>query len=145
MTKEEILALLKEQLEANGGFLSKQEFGSTAAMITRMNKALEGLTGGMLTPDKLVELGLLEKDGDNFKPKSGGTPAKKEGTPTPEWQVQFQQLQDQIKAKDNQIAAERKQREEAETKSAVISAFEKAGAVNASRDYVHVLGQVKRG
>lgn len=145
MTKEEIEALIKSTLES-AGFLSKQEFSATAAMITRMNKAIEGLVSGTVTADKLAEMGLLEKTADGtFKLKSTAAPAKKAGEPEPEWKVQLQQLQDQIAAKDKQIAAERKQREDAEVKSAVIAALEKAGAVNPSRDYIHVLGQVKRG
>jgi hypothetical protein len=143
MTKEEIEALIKASLES-AGFLSKQEFGATAAMIGRMNKALEGLVSSGSPLDKLAELGMLEKQEDGtYKPKSAA-PARPAGNAEPEWKVEIEALKAQNVAKDKQIAAERKQREDAEVKNAVIAALEKAGAVNPSRDYVHVLPQVKR-
>ena len=42
------------------------------------------------------------------------------------------------------LAAQKAKRDEGELKSTVISAFDKAGTVNASRDYVHVLRIVQR-
>lgn len=144
MNEEQIKALVQQMLES-AGFLSKQEFGATAAIIRGLKDSVDGLKSNN-PMEALAALGMLEKSADGtYKPKSAAAPAKKTGEPEPEWQVQLRQMQDQIAAKDRQIEAEKKSREEAELKSAVITAFEKAGAVNASRDYVHVVGQVKRG
>jgi hypothetical protein len=145
MTKEEIIALLKEEL--SNGFISKDDFGRTAALINRMNKAIEGLAGGMLSLDKLVELGLLEKDGESFKAKVTSPAQKKEGgnAGDPEWKLEIDKLNAEIRKRDEALVNERKKTAETDRKSAVIAALTKAGAVNPERDHVHIFSAVEKG
>jgi hypothetical protein len=142
MTDTEIAALVKTTMES-AGYLTKQEFNGTAAMIRQMNETVTGLKA--VNPfDSLVTAGILEKKPDGtYGPKSA-TPAKKDEA-VPEWQRQIDELRSQGVAKDKALQAERDARAAGELKSAVVAAFGKAGAVNPERDYVHVLPSVVRG
>lgn len=143
MTKEEIEALFKQLIEQQG-FLSKQEFNATAAMIRGLKEAVDGMKG-QNPLEALVALGLLEKKDDGtFQPKAQAPAPAKKDDQEPEWRKQIRAMQEQIEAKDRALAAEKKAREEGELKNAVITAFEKAGALNSGRDYIHVLPAVKR-
>lgn len=143
MNREEILALIQEAL-ANAGFVKQSDLNPTAALIRGLKESVEALKG-QNPLETLVSLGLLEKASDgSYRPKVAGTSAKKDNEPEPEWKVELKKMQEQLAAKDRQLAAEKQQREQAELRSAVIAALEKAGAVNPGRDYVHVIQQVKR-
>lgn len=139
-----IQALIATALAANGGILTKNEFSGTAAMLRGMNDSLTAMkTANPL--DALVTAGVLEKKADGTyaaKAVTAAAPAKKEDVPA--WQTQIDQLIAQGAAKDKALAASNEAREAGELKSAVVMAFEKAGAMNANRDYVHVLPNVKK-
>jgi hypothetical protein len=141
MNEDQIKALLATML---ADYVPREEANKTAAFIRGLKESVDGMHANNPL-DTLVTAGLLEKDATGqYKPKAASpVPAKKDVEP--EWQAQIRQMQEQMQAKDRALAAEKTKREESELKSAVIQAFEKAGAVNATRDYVHVLGSVKRG
>jgi len=142
MNKEEIQALITEAL-TNAGFIKQTDMNATAAIIRQLKDKIDGQQNPM---DALVAAGLLEKKADGtYAPKSQAPAAqKKDGPQEQPWEAQIRQMQEQMAAKDKALEAEKAKREQSELKSAVISAFEKAGAVNAGRDYVHVLDSVKR-
>ena len=121
-------------------FVTQEAFNGTAAMIGRMNKTLETLSGGMLTFDKLAEVGLLDKQADGtFKPKTAAaTPSPKPAGDPPEWKAETDRLNAEIKKRDDALAAERRRTAETEQRSAIVDALNKAGAVNAGRDFIHV-------
>ncbi len=117
-------------------------------MIGRMNKSLETLASGALTPDKLVELGLLEKDDTGYKPKAVAAPKEPKQPARPEDDPVIQRVKtlEQELANEKKAKAEVQQQSEAsERDRAVIAALNKAGAVNADRDVVHVAGKVLKG
>ena len=127
-------------------YVTQEAFNGTAAMISRMNKTLEGLTGGMLTFDKLAEVGLVEKQADGtFKPKTvtAAPAAKPAAGDPPEWKAETDRLNAEIKKRDDALAAERRKAADTEQRGAIIDALNQSGAVNASRDVVHVQGIVK--
>ena len=142
MNETEIKALFAKLL-AETGVMTKTDMNGTAALIRGLKESVDGMK--TVNPmDALVAAGLLTKNADGtYAPKAVTAPAKKEDA-VPAWQTQIDQLVAQGKAKDLALADANTQRAAGELKSAVITAFEKAGAVNASRDYVHVLSAVKR-
>jgi len=130
-------------------YLSKEEFGKTAAIISGLQKGFKDLPSQFSTTvrDSLVELGLAEKveeDGKTvYRPKQVAAPPpaaplvkKPEDDP----------LLMRVKTLENQLAKEKQDKEqanqrveEAERNRQVTAALEKAGAVKADRDYVHVI------
>lgn len=117
-------------------------------MIGGLQKTLRDLSGGMLSLDKLAELGLVEKAEDgSFKAKLAVTapkPAEKKAEDDP--------ITLRVKALEGQLAEEKKAKEQlvkdAETRdlnSAVIAALSKAGAHNPDRDFVHLTAKVLKG
>jgi hypothetical protein len=129
---------------ANGNpqYVTQDAFNGTAAIISRMNKTLESIINGMLSLDKLADIGLVEKAADGtFKPKTSTAAAtvKKDGQPDPvaEMEAKFQA---ELKKRDDALAAERRKAADTEQRSTVIEALTKAGAVNPSRDVVHLTG-----
>lgn len=126
-------------------FVSVEDFGKTAAMIRGIQKSLETITGAALTADRLAELGLLEKaDDGTFRARAAGPTPK--GAPPADDPVKrdLDQLKAQLKAKDEEIATEKRKAAEAERNRAVVAAMAKAGAVNAERDHVHLAAAVVR-
>lgn len=131
-------------------FLTKAEFGGTAAMISRMNKSLEGLLSGQVSLDKLAELGLLEKAEDgSFKPKPAAAPAQQQQKP-PKGE-EDNPLIGRVKALESQLSEAKKREDEGklrevqqELNKSVSAALGKAGAINADRDFVHLASKVKK-
>lgn len=137
MTKEEIQALITEM---TGGFVTKDDFGKTTAFIRKQGESVEGLTAML---GAIVEKG---EDG-NFKVKIATpvAPPVKKDDKTPEWQSQLEGERKSRESWQAKFEAEKTAREGEQARSAIIDALNKVGAVNASRDYVHVQGMVKRG
>ncbi len=126
-------------------YVTKEDFGKTAAFIRGLNDKLESLAKNVPTMETFVQLGLFEKGEDGaYKPKAVQAPSRKNDQ-EPEWKAQLDQLQAQIKQRDDALAAERKRAAETEKKSAVISALTKAGAVNPERDYIHIIQAIENG
>lgn len=125
-------------------FLTKEEFGRTAAMIGGIKKALDGLTAGQLTLDRLTELGLLDKGEDgSYKPKLARKPDPKNPETEP-WKAEIDGLKTQIRAKDDENARLKQSMENAERDRLLIAALTEKGALNAARDVVHLIGTVKK-
>jgi len=133
-------------------YLSKEEFGRTAAVISGLQKTLKELPGQLLTLDRLAEVGLLEKvdvDGvPTFRPKSSQAP-KPEGEKK---RTDDDPLMQRVKTLEGQLAQKTKAEEETKTqlaesekRTALTAALTKAGAVNADRDYVHLSSKVVKG
>jgi hypothetical protein len=124
----------------------QEALNGPAAMISRMNKTMEALSGSMLSLDKLAEIGLLEKAADgSFKPVSSQTqPRPADKAPEPEWKSAIEEMKKSLKAKDDELTAERQRASEVEKKNAVISALVKGGAVNPERDAVHILNGIQK-
>jgi len=124
-------------------YLTKEEFSRSAAFIRGLSEKIETLTKNVPTMDLFVTLGILEKDGETYKPKSApaAAPAKKQDQGNTDQIAEMEnRFQAELKKRDDALAAERRKAAETEQRSAVIDALGKAGAVNASRDYVHVTG-----
>jgi len=131
-------------------YLSKKEFGQTAALISGLKKNLETLSGSALTSEKLNEAlagaGILVKQEDGtFKPAFQAPTAKPEdkGTPPPN------PLEGRVKNLEKQLADAQKAVEDERTKTAdeklnraAVEALRKAGAVNPERDYVHLKAMI---
>ena len=129
-------------------FLTKEEFGRTAAMIRGLNESLQNMQKGMLTPDSLAQFGLIEKGEDgNYRPKAAAPKDDKNVKPREDDPV----IQ-RVKALEAQLAEERRLKEETQRQiedtnitNALITALSEAGAVNAKRDYVHLKPEVFKG
>ncbi len=142
MNEEQITALIKQML-GESGFLTKNEFNATAAMIRGLKESVESLKGASPL-DVLVTMGVLEKtDEGEYKPKATAsvppTPGKE-----PEWKQAIDALKKSLKTKEDELAAERERAAATEKKNAVMAALSRAGAVKADRDVVHLLDTVSR-
>ena len=136
-------------------FVTKDEFGRTAAFIRGLKDTVEALQKSMPTLDTFVSLGMLERvDDGTYKPKpaqqAAHSPAQQpqhqqsSNTAEPEWKQAVDALKKSLKAKDDELAAERQRAADGERKNAVISALARAGAVNPDRDAVHVLNGIQK-
>jgi hypothetical protein len=127
-------------------YLTKEEFSKSAAFIRGLSDRLETLTKTVPTMDLFVQLGMLEKSEDgSYKPKAGPSTEKPaEKAPEPEWKGAVEELKKSLKAKEDELTAERQRATEVEKKNAVISALSKAGAVNPGRDAVHILSGIHK-
>jgi hypothetical protein len=127
-------------------YLTKEEFNRSAAFIRGISEKLEGLAKSTPTMDMFVSLGLLEKAEDgSYKPKAAAStsavPAKKdEPNLIADMEARFQS---ELKKRDDLVADERRKAAETEKRSAIVDALNKAGAVNAARDVIHVSGIAK--
>jgi hypothetical protein len=130
----------------DGAFLSKAEFNGSAAIIRQLKEGQDAMRTSNPALETLVTAGVLEKDPVTgmYKAKATAAPTTKPDAAVPEWQKQINDLVAQGKAKDTALAAEKTARLDGERKSAVITALTAAGAVNAARDYLHVLPSVVR-
>lgn len=135
-------------------YVSVEDFGKTAAMIRGLQNTLKTLTDGMLTAEKLAELGLLEKTDDGFKPKTlavaGETKPNTDGAQVPaEVREQLKRLEGE-QAKLTRKLAEKEQelvKRDADAAkqrrvNALVASLREAGAVKPERDYVHLIDQV---
>ena len=133
-------------------YVSREDFGKTAALIGGIQKTLKDLPGSLLTLDKLAEVGLLEKVDDagviSYRPKSS--------QPKPDDKAKPREADDplllRLKSLEGELARKTKAEEEgkallaeSEKRSALTAALTKAGAVNADRDFVHLVGAVGKG
>lgn len=127
-------------------YLTKEEFSRSAAYIRGLSEKLDSLTKSVPTMDLFVTLGLIEKDGDTYKPKTAAAPAPQpkpagiQPDPVVEMEARFQS---ELKKRDDALAAERRKAADTEQRGAMVEALTKAGAVNAGRDVVHMSGVVK--
>ncbi|MBN9658635.1 MAG: hypothetical protein J0H49_10690 [Acidobacteria bacterium] len=129
MTKEEIQALIAEM---TGGFVTKEDFGKTAAFIRKQGESVEGLSA-MLGA-------IVEKNEDGTFKLKGATPAapaKKDDTHSA-LEQQVAALIAANKEKDAKLA-------EKELNDAVVNALTEAGCVNPQMYAGLVKGSVKRG
>lgn len=129
-------------------YVTAEDFGKTAALISGMQKTLKDLQSGILTADKLAEFGLLEKDetAGTYKPKA----SQPQSAPKPK--NDDDPVVARVKALEKQLADAKREKEDADRRMleterdrAIIAALTKAGAVNPERDYVHLTSKVARG
>lgn len=125
-------------------FVTQEAFNGAAAMISRMNKALESFTAQKPLAEQLAELGLIEKGDDgSYKPRGATTPQpggkKPEDDPTAR---ELAALKKQLADKDADLEARDRRAAELDRNRAVTAALGKAGAVNPDRDFIHVAGNV---
>lgn len=131
-------------------FVTEETFGKTAAMIRKLSTTVEGMQGSAVTLDKLAEVGLFEKVEEDgkvvYKPKTTAAPAK------PEKKADDDPLVLRVKALEGQLAKANKEKEEADRRveedrrnRELTLALEKAGAVKADRDYVHLVPKLVKG
>lgn len=133
-------------------YVSADDFGKTAAKLRGVEKTLGDLSGKTLTReslfDVLAEAGIVEKTDDGKFRSRGAEPAgaKKESAPDPklillEKEVEKYRLRDETRQKelDDERAASKKQKIE----TTVIGVLNKAGAVRAERDHLHVTNVVQ--
>lgn len=130
-------------------FISREEFGRTAATINDLKKGL----GGVLTADQLVEAGMFERDEEGkLKVKTAAAPPptgddKKQTDADKRFaimQAELEKTQKAVRERDEALEKERKARETVETHRQIQDALTKAGAVNPGRDYRHLVDQVVR-
>jgi hypothetical protein len=127
-------------------FVSQEAFNGTAALITRMHKTLEGLTGQKPLADQLAELGLIEKaDDGTFRPRSTQPDTKsRKGEEDDPLARELKALKKQLAEKDAAIEKEQAKAAEVDRNRAVIAALAKAQAINPDRDFIHVAAQVAK-
>ena len=131
-------------------FVSKEDFGKTAGHIRGLGEKLNALAASALTADKLVEILALEKDEATGKfrlpkapdPPANGTPPRGEDDPV---MKRVKALEQQVADKNKEIADERARAEATTRDTALISALQKAGAINPNRDFVHLRDKVAKG
>src|SRR6266540_6901376 len=137
----------QQQQTQTPDYLTKDEFNRTAAFIRGMNEKLETLTKSVPTMDAFVSMGLFEKaDDGSYKVKAAPAPKptqQQQQAADPEWKAEIDKLNTQLKQRDDALVAERRRAAETEQRSAVVEALSKAGAVNASRDHLHLGGITK--
>jgi len=126
-------------------YVTQAAFDKTAAMIGRLLKGVEALTSTALTAEKLVELGLVEKDAAGvLKAKAAEAPkpeAKVEDKPDPrmtQMEARLAAMAAEAKTKDEAIAAADVARGIQDRNQAARAALAKANGVNPDRDYIHV-------
>jgi hypothetical protein len=135
MTEEQIKAMIAASL-AEGGFLTKAEFNSTAAMIRKLSTGNEEISS--------ILAGLVTKNEDGtYALKAAATPAaKSDGKPDP--MAEINALKAELKKRDDALATERKSAADTAKKLAIQAALTKNGAVNPGRDAVHIFDSVKQ-
>src|ERR1017187_6374549 len=126
-------------------YLTKEEFSRSAACTRGLSEKLDGLVKAVPTMDTFVSLGLLEKAEDgSFKPKAAAAPAAptktEPNTLVADMEARFRA---ELKTRDDALIDERRKSADTAQRSAVGEALNKAGAVNAGRDVIHVSGIVK--
>lgn len=129
-------------------FVSKDDFGKTAAHIRGLGDQLKTLASTAITADKLVELLGLEKDEESgkFRMPQSKTPAagaqqRPEDDPV---MKRVKALEKQLADEQQKVADERARTESNTRDTALIAALQKAGAINPTRDYVHLVGKVTK-
>jgi hypothetical protein len=128
--------------EGDPQYVTVADFGKTAAVISGLQKTLKELSGGVLTLDKLAEVGLLEKDDTGaFKPRG----VKSEPPQQQQKRDDNDPVVQRLKTLEKQLADERREKEELakaglenEKRSSLVDALTKAGAINPGRDVVHI-------
>ena len=131
-------------------YLTKAEFGRSAAMIRGLGETLATLQTGMLTMDMLAQVGLVdveEVEGKKqYKPKSAAAAA------TPKPRAEDDPLVQRLKTVESQLERAKKEKQDADTAvaasqrdTAIIEALRAAGAVNPMRDFTHLQSKVLKG
>ncbi len=119
-------------------YLTKDEFGKTAAMIRGLKEENASLKGML---EAIVEKG---EDG-SYKLKGGApaTPEAKKTAAVPEWQTELNALKTELSKRDALIAEKDKKAAETAKRSAIVEMLSKANAVNPQRDAVHLFDSVQ--
>jgi hypothetical protein len=130
-------------------FVSREDFGKTAATINGLKKTIEGLTSNALTLDKLVEIGLFSRTEDGKFALAGAAPpsaTKQEpGQPTAQelaLQRRIEAMETERKKEREQLDTERRRTAEISRNTAIQQELQKAGAMRPDRDYVHIAANV---
>ncbi len=133
---EEVVIVDKPTEKAEApSYLTKDEFGKTAAMIRGIKEENTNLRAML---DAVIEKG---EDG-SFKLKVVTPPPAKKET-EPEWKTEVNALKTELSKRDKIIAEKDSAASAAAKRSAIVDELTKHGAVNPTRDAVHLFEAVK--
>jgi hypothetical protein len=126
-------------------FVTVEDFGKTAGIISGLQKALKPLSDGTAILGVLEQVGLVVK-GDDGKYKPFNAQAAETTKPDKVDPVKAENEDLKRKLTDHARQLEERDQRAAATdkQAAIVKALQDAGAHNPSRDYVHLLGPVKR-
>lgn len=112
-------------------YVTVEDFSKVGSVIAGIRKTLDTLSSGLMTPDKLAELGLLEKAEDGtFRPKSAQKPQTPAKTDEQPWKAEIDKLTKQLEAANTEKKSLLEKQETSALNSALVAAFSKAGAID---------------
>jgi hypothetical protein len=117
-------------------YLTKEEFGKTAAM-------LRGMKEENATLKSIIESIVEKGDDGSYKLKVNAPVKKEEPSKEPEWKTEVNALKTEIAKRDKLIAEKDTAAHTAAKRSAIVDELTKHNAVNPTRDAVHLYDAVK--